>query len=124
MVDRREALIIATGAYEHDALRDLRSAAVDATALAAVLADPEIGAFSVDVLRDGKAHEVRSRIEDFFADRRPGDVRLLHLSCHGLKGESGDLYFTASDTRPQRLATSPSWTAFRPAARAAAGAGR
>jgi hypothetical protein len=60
----------------------------------------------VDVLRDGSAHEVRSRIEDFFADRAPSDLLLLHLSCHGLKSESGDLYFTARDTRPRRLASS------------------
>ena len=105
MADRRDALIIATGAYEHDGLRDLRSAAADAQALAGVLGDPAIGAFAVDVLRDGNAHEVRSRIEDFFADRRPGDVLLLHLSCHGLKSESGELYFSARDTKPQRLAS-------------------
>ncbi|MFI9384931.1 caspase domain-containing protein [Kutzneria sp. NPDC052558] len=106
MADRRDALIIATGEYEHEGLRDLRSAAADARALAGVLGDPAIGGFEVDVLRDAGAHEVRSRIEDFFADRRPGDVLLLHLSCHGLKGEAGDLYFTARDTRPQRLASS------------------
>ncbi|MFC0432773.1 caspase family protein [Kutzneria buriramensis] len=105
MADRRDALIIATGAYEHDGLRDLRSAAADATALAGVLQDPGIGGFAVDVLRDGSAHEVRSRVEDFFADRQPSDLLLLHLSCHGLKSESGDLYFTARDTRPQRLAS-------------------
>jgi len=105
MADRRDALIIATGGYEHEGLRDLRSAAADARALAGVLGDPGIGGFEVDVLRDGSAHEVRSRIEDFFADRRPSDVLLLHLSCHGLKGEAGDLYFTARDTRPQRLAS-------------------
>jgi hypothetical protein len=106
MADRREALIIATGEYEHEGLRDLRSAAADATALAEVLHDPGIGGFAVDVLRDGSAHEVRSRIEDFFADRQPSDLLLLHLSCHGLKSDSGDLYFTARDTRPRRLASS------------------
>lgn len=105
MADRRDALIIATGAYEHDGLRDLRSAAADAQALAGVLGDPAIGAFAVDVLRDGNAHEVRSRIEDFFADRHPSDLLLLHLSCHGLKSESGELYFSARDTKPQRLAS-------------------
>jgi len=105
MPDRRHALIIATGSYEHDGLRRLRSAPADAEALGGVLGDPAIGGFAVDVLRDGSAQQVRSRIEDFFADRRPDDVLLLHLSCHGLKSESGDLYFTARDTRPQRLAS-------------------
>jgi hypothetical protein len=34
MPDRRDALIIATGEYEHEGLGDLRSAAADARALA------------------------------------------------------------------------------------------
>jgi len=103
MADRRDALIIATGEYEHEGLRDLRSPAADARALAGVLGDQEIGGFAVEVVDDGDAHTIRARIEDFFADRRPGDVLLLHLSCHGLKNEAGELYFTARDTKPRRL---------------------
>ncbi|MCE0447467.1 hypothetical protein LT493_34535 [Streptomyces tricolor] len=28
---------------------------------------------------------------------------MLHFSCHGLKSESGELYFAASDTEPRLL---------------------
>ena len=28
---------------------------------------------------------------------------LLHFSCHGLKSESGELFFAAANTRPNRL---------------------
>ena len=28
---------------------------------------------------------------------------LLHFSCHGLKSESGELFFAARNTRPNRL---------------------
>ena len=34
---------------------------------------------------------------------RSADVLLLHLSCHGLKSESGELFFAAANTRPERL---------------------
>jgi hypothetical protein len=99
----RDALIVVTGEYEHEGLRDLRSPAADARALAGVLGDREIGGFAVDVVDNADAHTIRSRVEDFFADRHPGDVLLLHLSCHGLKNETGELYFTARDTKPRRL---------------------
>ena len=54
-------------------------------------------------LQNEPAHVISSRIEDFFTDGRPDDVLLLHFSCHGLKSESGELYFAASATRPDRL---------------------
>jgi uncharacterized caspase-like protein len=48
---------------------------------------------------------VEERIEDLFADARADDVLLVHFSGHGLKGEAGDLYFAARNTRPDRLAS-------------------
>ena len=38
-----------------------------------------------------------------FSESRPDDVLLLHFSGHGLKSESGELFFAASNTRPNRL---------------------
>jgi hypothetical protein len=105
MAGRREALIVAIDAYEHAGLRRLRSAAADADALAGVLGDPDVGAFDVQVVRNEPAYVVEARIEDLFADAKPDDVVLVHFSGHGLKGEAGDLFFAATNTRPDRLAS-------------------
>jgi len=100
---RRRALIVANDSYENEGLRHLRSPAADAEALSDVLGDPQIGGFEVTVVRNEAAHDIGARIEDLFADSRPDDLLLLHLSCHGLKSESGELYFAAPNTRPNRL---------------------
>ncbi|MFC5261464.1 caspase family protein [Kribbella qitaiheensis] len=99
----RKALIVANDEYEHDGLKQLRAPAADAVALAGVLGDAEIGAFEVQVVRNEYAHVIEGRIEDLFSDARSGDVLLLHFSCHGLKSESGELFFAARNTRPNRL---------------------
>ena len=103
MAGRRRALIVANDSYENEGLRHLRSPAADAEALSDVLGDPQIGGFEVTVVRNEAAHDIGARIEDLFADSRPDDLLLLHLSCHGLKSESGELYFAAPNTRPNRL---------------------
>ncbi|MER7108932.1 caspase family protein [Streptomyces sp. NPDC000229] len=101
--ESRHALIIANDDYEEGGLQKLTSPAADAEALAEVLGDPRIGGFDVQVVRNEPSYVIRMRIEDFFADRRRDDTLLLHFSCHGLKSESGELYFAAPDTRPKRL---------------------
>ena len=103
MAGRRTALIVANDVYEHEGLGRLRSPAADAQALAGVLGDPAIGAFEVEVVRNEAAHVIEGRIEDLFADSRLDDVLLLHFSCHGIKSESGELFFAATNTRPNRL---------------------
>jgi hypothetical protein len=99
----RRALIVANDEYEHDGLAHLPSAAADAEALAGVLGDPQIGGFAVQVARNRPAHDVGVQIEDLFSESRPDDVLLLHFSCHGLKDESGELFFATRNTRPNRL---------------------
>jgi hypothetical protein len=106
MTGRRLALIVANDEYEDPGLRQLRSPAADATALADVLRDPAIADFVVDVLQNAPAHEVSLRIEDHFIDAKPDDLLLLHFSCHGLKDEAGELFFAARNTRPDRLGAS------------------
>jgi hypothetical protein len=101
----RKALIVAVDEYEHPGLRRLRSPTADAEALAAVLGDARIGEFEVSVVRNEPAYEIQSRIEDLFADAKADDLLLVHFSGHGLKGEAGDLYFAARNTRPNRLAS-------------------
>lgn len=105
MAGHRKALIVAVEEYEHPGLRRLRSPAADAEALATALGDPRIGEFDVSVVRNEPAYEIQSRLEDLFADAKGDDVLLVHFSGHGLKGEAGDLYFAARNTRPNRLAS-------------------
>ncbi|RSN65145.1 caspase [Amycolatopsis sp. WAC 04182] len=105
MTGERRALIIANGEYDNPGLSALRSPAADAEALAEVLADRDISEFAVQVVRDETAHVIAGRVEDLFADSAPDDVLLVHFSCHGLKSESGELFFAARNTRPERLAS-------------------
>jgi WD40 repeat protein len=112
MDGQRKALIVANDVYDHEGLRHLRSAAADAEALAGVLGDTQIGGFAVDVARNRAAHDVGAQIEDLFSESRPDDVLLLHFSCHGLKDESGELYFATRNTRPNRLGSTAVSAAF------------
>jgi hypothetical protein len=100
---QRRALIVANDEYEHEGLRHLLAPAADAQALAGVLGDPQVGGFDVHVVRNEPAHVIQGQIEELFSDSRPDDVLLLHFSCHGLKSESGELFFAARNTRPNRL---------------------
>ena len=99
----RSALIVASDDYSDPGLRRLRAPASDAQALAAVLRDPGIGGFEVRTLLNEPAHEVNLAVEEFFADRRPDDLLLVHFSCHGVKDEGGELYFATANTRLRRL---------------------
>jgi uncharacterized RDD family membrane protein YckC len=99
----RSALIVASDDYTDPGLRRLRAPASDAQALARVLQDPRIGGFQVRTLLNQPAYEVNEAVEDFFADRRPDDLLLLHVSCHGVKDEGGELYFATTNTKLRRL---------------------
>jgi uncharacterized RDD family membrane protein YckC len=99
----RNALIVASDHYTDPGLRRLRAPASDARALAGVLRDPKIGGFQVRTLLNEPAYEVNEAVEEFFADRRPDDLLLLHFSCHGVKDEGGELYFAAANTKLRRL---------------------
>ncbi|EFL36406.1 hypothetical protein SSQG_06924 [Streptomyces viridochromogenes DSM 40736] len=103
MTDSRHALIIANDRYADQGLKKLRAPAQDAAALAGVLHDARIGDFEVEVVRNASADAMRRHIQRFFNDRRRDDTLLLHFSCHGLKSESGELYFAAGDTEPPLL---------------------
>ncbi|WP_199881452.1 caspase family protein [Streptomyces sp. CB03911] len=98
-------MIIANDEYTDEGLKQLRSPAQDAVALGDVLREPQVGGFDVEIIRNESAHDAEAHIEDFFVDCGPDDLLLLHFSCHGLKNESGELFFAASNTRPNRLAS-------------------
>ncbi|WP_168221121.1 caspase family protein [Actinomadura sp. WMMA1423] len=94
---------MASDRYDDPGLSSLRSPAHDVRALAAALADPRIGGFEVEDVFNRRAHEVNAAIEDFFCDKRPDDVLLLYVSCHGVKDDAGRLYFATANTRVNRL---------------------
>lgn len=99
----RQALIVAGYEYEDPGLRRLRAPARDAEELARVLRDPQIGDFDVHTSLNDPAHVVNEAVEDFFAERAPGDLLVLHFSCHGVKDEGGELYFAMANTKLRRL---------------------
>ncbi|WP_166027992.1 caspase family protein [Streptomyces chilikensis] len=103
MRESRHALIIANDHYDDEGLKKLKAPAQDAEALAGVLEDPQIGDFDVEVVRNAQADVMRRRIQHFFSDRRRDDTLVLHFSCHGLKSESGELYFAARDSEMRML---------------------
>jgi outer membrane protein assembly factor BamB len=101
--ETRSALIVASDQYTDPGLRRLQAPASDAQALAAVLRDPGIGGFELRTLLNEPAHVVNLAVEEFFADRRPGDLLLVHFSGHGIKDQDGELYFAAPNTVLGRL---------------------
>jgi Caspase domain len=103
MAPSRSGLIIASDTFEDPRLRQLRAPGIDAQELADVLGDSGIGGFDVRVSMNKRHYEVRIELEDFFDDRAPDDVLLLHFSCHGIKDEAGRLFFAVADTQKHRL---------------------
>jgi hypothetical protein len=105
MNGKRLALIVATDKYQDPGLRRLRAPAKDAEALARVLADPELGEFEVDVLRNETSWAIGERVETLLTGAKPNDLIVLHFSCHGLKDDSGELFLAATNTRPELLSS-------------------
>ncbi len=101
---RRSALLVATSSYSDPDLRQLRAPGLDASELAAVLGDPQIGDFEVEVLANATSGEMQEGIEDFCTDRSPDDQLFIYLSCHGVLDSYGRLYYAATNTRRHRLA--------------------
>ncbi|MEO3873722.1 caspase family protein [Nonomuraea sp. B12E4] len=100
---RRMALIVAGDEYQDPGLRRLRAPALDAEALARVLGHEAIGGFDVRMMLNEPTSVVNEAVEDFFADRHPDDLLLLHFSGHGVKDDSGELYFATPSTKLNRL---------------------
>jgi uncharacterized membrane protein len=99
----RFALLVSTDTYADPTLRELRSPRADVDALAAVLADPGIGDFSVRTLHNAPSHEARLALNELFQDRGTGDLVALYFSCHGVKDDRAKLYFAFADTIHDRL---------------------
>ena len=101
--ERRRALIVANARYDDEGLERLASPGQDANALGRVLTDPARCGFDVSTIVDGGSSEVAEAVEAFLVDAERTDLLLLYFSCHGLKDETGRLYFAARNTRRNRL---------------------
>jgi Caspase domain len=102
---RKRALIIATDNYQDPALEALNATVRDAERLGRVLRDPDVGGFEVQILANQPHFLIMEAIEGFFTDKKPDDLLLLHIACHGVTTDDGDLHFAAYNTRSKRLAS-------------------
>ncbi len=95
------ALLIGVGNYEHpDAVKPLVSAPKDVAAMQRVLLNPQMGEFSeVIPLIDPDPMQMQEAIETLYRDRAKDDLVLLFFSGHGIKDDSGKLYFSTRITR-------------------------
>ncbi|MFE7118158.1 caspase family protein, partial [Streptomyces sp. NPDC057654] len=101
----RSALVVATSEYQDRALAQLRSPVQDAHELADVLSSPEVGGFHVTTLSNPTERQLRRGAHDFLRGRGPGELLVVYLSCHGVQDGRGQLYFAASDTEKDLLAS-------------------
>ncbi|MCX5962010.1 MAG: caspase family protein [Cyanobacteria bacterium] len=95
------ALLIGVGNYEHpDDLKPLVSAPKDVAAMQRILLNAQMGEFSeVIPLIDPDPMQMQEAIETLYRDRDKEDLVLLFFSGHGIKDESGKLYFSTRVTR-------------------------
>ncbi len=94
----RRALLVAADAYVDPALTRLRAPVGDVEALAAVLGEPMLGGFEVRRLINRSTEETKREIEGFFDESRPGDLRLLYMSGHGVLSQTRRFYFATAST--------------------------
>ncbi len=98
MSQGRHALLIASTTFDDSRLNKLSSPSRDVAQLAEVLADPALGDYAVETCENKGSREVRHALELFFRARHAEDLVLLYVSTHGVKDESGNLFFAAVDT--------------------------
>ncbi|MGQ9872317.1 caspase family protein [Leptodesmis sp.] len=93
------ALLIGVSEYQ-DGLSPLPTAVRDVEAMQRVLHQPETGGFDqVKSLIDPDPLLMQQEIEALFADRSKDDLVLLFFSGHGIKDDTGKLYFGTRITR-------------------------
>ncbi|WP_316789121.1 caspase, EACC1-associated type [Thermoleptolyngbya oregonensis] len=93
------ALLIGVTDYQAG-LTPLPGAERDVQALHQVLKAPEIGGFDqITPLINPEPQEMQEEIEALFRDRDRDDLVLLFFSGHGIKDDSGRLYFATRKTR-------------------------
>jgi EAL domain-containing protein (putative c-di-GMP-specific phosphodiesterase class I) len=84
-------------------LDSLPSSTRDVEALAQVLQDPAIGEFhQVKTLFNPDLQTMQSEIEVLFTEAKRDDLVVMYFSGHGIKDDTGKLYFATSGTRKGR----------------------
>ena len=102
---RRVALLVTATTYADPSLKALNAPQADARALAAVLGDPTIGDYQVEVLADKMSQDVRVRINKLFVEADRDDLVLLYFSGHGIRDMAGRLHLATVDTQSTLLAS-------------------
>ncbi len=93
------ALLIGVSEYE-PGLNPLPAAVKDIEALRRVLHDPDMGGFNeLKSLPNPDPQTMQYEIEALFAERTKEDLLLLYFSGHGIKDDSGNLYFATLVTK-------------------------
>jgi hypothetical protein len=108
----RDALLIYSSDYIDNRLRSVVTPVAEIEGLAAVLGDPELGAFNVTRLVNREIQEVRVAIARFCQNRQRDDVVLIHYSGHGIKDENGRLFLGLKDTEVDILSATGLGTRF------------
>ncbi|WP_051469936.1 caspase, EACC1-associated type [Fischerella sp. PCC 9605] len=97
------ALLIGVSEYEEPSLNPLKGASKDVEAMQRVLQNSGMGGFDeVRTLPDPNPLAMQEAIETLFSDRAKDDLVLLFFSGHGIKDESGRLYFATRITRKNK----------------------
>jgi Caspase domain len=92
------ALLIGVSEYM-TGFAPIPGAKVDVAAMQEVLQSPDLGSFDeVLPLINPDAQEMRQAIENLFASRKKDDLLVLFFSGHGIKDNSGKLYFGTRTT--------------------------
>lgn len=93
------ALLIGISEYE-PGLNPLPAALKDVEAMQRVLSNPALGGFEeVKTLANPDPQTMQFEIETLFSGRSKNDLVLLFFSGHGIKDDSGKLYFGTRRTR-------------------------
>lgn len=103
----KHALLIGVSEYSTEDFKPLPSATADVEAMRRVLQHSEMGGFPAEqivVLTNPAKHQVEDAIYGLFAGKREDDLLLFYFSGHGVKDDTGKLYFTVPDTRKYREA--------------------
>lgn len=96
------ALLIGVSEYE-PGLNPLPKAVKDVEAVQRVLKNADLGGFDqVKTLTNPDRVVMEAEVENLFCDRAKDDLVLLFFSGHGVKDDSGKLYFATRNTRKNR----------------------
>ncbi|TDD03874.1 hypothetical protein E1181_19295 [Saccharopolyspora terrae] len=96
MSGKRKALLFATSRYLDQGLQELRAPAGEAAELRQVLETQ--GDYEAAIFLDESKSGIEGAIERVLRAAGPRDEVLLYFSCHGIKNDSGRLFFAACNT--------------------------